>query len=187
MLFHFTQYAVPVYAAALPEAGRPFLCLTTKGWRNMYIFNKVFFFHLEMAGSQCNFTSTTSNLHHRGRLSAHRILEISLLSVTTFKTKEKKEKSLQADTLPIRTSYLLTNGFPQKFTHILNTPENKKSQNYGVEMVWFPHERQLHWIRIVTSSMTVRMKGRTGSGRHRTRTNGMCRKGELNKHTKLSN
>lgn len=30
MLFNFTQYAVPEYAAALPEVDQPFLCLTTK-------------------------------------------------------------------------------------------------------------------------------------------------------------
>lgn len=30
MLFNFTQYAVPEYAAALPEVGQPFLCLMTK-------------------------------------------------------------------------------------------------------------------------------------------------------------
>lgn len=38
----FRQCAVPVYVAALLEAGQSFLCLMTEGWRNMNKFSKCF-------------------------------------------------------------------------------------------------------------------------------------------------
>lgn len=90
MLFHSTQYAVPECAVALPEAGQPFLCLTTKRYRTRTSSISVFA-HLEMDGPQCKVHSTAiPPAARRPTESTLRIPQVSPLSIIMLKTKDKK-------------------------------------------------------------------------------------------------